>query len=75
MLRGDDSLRNALRSLVGEVVKWWHRIGARKYPWRETSDPWHVLVAEVLLIQTNAAKVVKVYEEFVKKVLHPRAPR
>jgi A/G-specific adenine glycosylase len=71
MLRGDDSLRNALRSLVGEIVKWWHRIGARKYPWRETSDPWHVLVAEVLLIQTNAAKVVKVYEEFVKKYSTP----
>jgi A/G-specific adenine glycosylase len=71
MLRENDSLKNALRSLVGEIVKWWHRIGARKYPWRETSDPWHVLVAEVLLIQTNAAKVVKVYEEFVKKYSTP----
>jgi A/G-specific adenine glycosylase len=71
MLREEDSRGNALRHAVGEIVKWWRETGAKKYPWRETGDPWRILVAEVLLIQTNAAKVVKVYEEFVKRYPTP----
>jgi len=33
----------------------------RQFPWRGERDPWRVLLAEVLLIQTDAARVAKVY--------------
>jgi A/G-specific adenine glycosylase len=63
-------LRKLGRALEN-IITWWHKRGARTYPWRETSDPWRILVAEVLLIQTNAAKVVGVYREFVKRYPTP----
>ena len=54
------------RSFRCRLLAWfrWHE---RKFPWRETLDPWAVLVAEMLLRQTFARKVVPVYEEFMRR--------
>ena len=30
----------------------WYRANGRTLPWRETSDPYHILVSEVMLQQT-----------------------
>jgi A/G-specific adenine glycosylase len=56
-----------------DKVKWlqdrlksWHAQNARTFPWRETRDPYRILIAEVLLQATFAAKVVPVYEEFTR---------
>jgi len=35
-------------------------------PWRETRDPYRVLVSEVMLQQTQVSRVVPVYERFVE---------
>lgn len=45
----------------------WHRDHAKDYPWRHTEDPYLVLVAEILLQQTDAPKVVPVYNSFVHR--------
>lgn len=37
----------------------------RKFPWRETSDPYHILVSEMMLQQTQAARVVPYFENFL----------
>lgn len=37
----------------------------RSYPWRETADPYAVLVSEVMLQQTQADRVVGKYEAFM----------
>jgi len=42
------------------VLGWWRR-HARRFPWRETTDPYSVLLAEVLLQKTDAPKVVPVF--------------
>ncbi len=34
-------------------------------PWRETSDPYHILVSEVMLQQTQVGRVVEKFKEFV----------
>lgn len=47
------------------LLQWW-RYAKRHYPWRETRDPYRVLVAEVLLHRTRADQVVPLYEMFVK---------
>ncbi|MDZ4170266.1 MAG: adenine glycosylase [Coriobacteriia bacterium] len=37
----------------------------RDFAWRHTSDPYQVLVSEVMLQQTQAARVVRFYEEWL----------
>jgi A/G-specific adenine glycosylase len=51
---------------VQPVVKWFRSHG-RIFPWRETSNPFHVLVAEVLLRQTQAWRVVEPYLNLIKQ--------
>jgi A/G-specific adenine glycosylase len=39
--------------------------GLRDLPWRATRDPWAVLVSELMLQQTQAARVVPAWERFL----------
>ena len=43
----------------------WYEAVRRPLPWRFTRDPWAILVAEVMLQQTQAARVVPHYERFL----------
>ena len=45
----------------------------RSYPWRETHDPWEVLVSEVMLQQTQTDRVVSKYRVFLDRYPVPRA--
>lgn len=49
-----------------QVLAWWRR-HKRQFPWRQTSDPYRILLAEVLLQKTDAPKVVPVYLEVISK--------
>ncbi len=42
-----------------------HRL--RALPWRQTRDPWAVLVSEVMLQQTQAERVVAPYRRFLER--------
>jgi A/G-specific adenine glycosylase len=44
----------------------WGRDNFREFPWRFTSDPYYILMAEVMLHRTNALQVLPVYERFLK---------
>ncbi len=44
----------------------WGGTELRDLPWRRTSDPWHVLVSEVMLQQTSVARVLPKYEAFIQ---------
>jgi len=50
----------------------WFRNNARRFPWRETTNPYHILLAELLLQKTDAPKVVPVYLRMVKDFPSPR---
>ena len=50
----------------------WHKSNARRFPWRETSDPYRVLVGEVLLQRTRGENVDAVYEAFMSRWPDPR---
>ena len=39
----------------------------RFFPWRETNDPYEILMAEILLHRTKASQVLPIYNEFIKK--------
>jgi len=43
----------------------WGSDNLRAFPWRETSDPYEILVAEILLQKTAAEKVEPIYREFL----------
>lgn len=45
----------------------WADDNLREFPWRETRDPYEILVAEVLLQKTLATKVPAVYEKFLDR--------
>ena len=38
----------------------------RTFPWRETSNPYHILVSEIMLQQTQADRVVPYYKTFIR---------
>jgi A/G-specific adenine glycosylase len=50
----------------------WGEQHRRVLPWRGTSDPWHILVSEVMLQQTQVDRVVPYYERFL--AAFPSAP-
>ena len=49
-----------------KIIKWFKKNG-RAYPWRETDDPFRILIAEMMLRRTKADQVVPVYERFLKE--------
>ena len=44
----------------------WYDAGRRDLPWRRTRDPYRILVSEVMLQQTQVARVVPYYERWLK---------
>ena len=43
-----------------------YRKHKRPMPWRETDDPYRILVSEIMLQQTQASRVLTKYPEFIK---------
>src|SRR3954454_12446016 len=55
-----------LDALRGAVLDWYGR-ERRDLPWRRTTDPYAILVSEVMLQQTQVARVVPRYLEWVER--------
>jgi A/G-specific adenine glycosylase len=45
----------------------WYRAHGRDLPWRRTDDPYHILVSEVMLQQTQVDRVLPKYHEWLAK--------
>ncbi len=45
----------------------WYRANGRDLPWRKTHDPYHILVSEVMLQQTQVDRVLPKYHEWLEK--------
>lgn len=45
----------------------WYRRHGRDLPWRTTDDPYHILVSEVMLQQTQVERVLPKYHEWLDK--------
>ena len=52
---------------VEELLLEWFRAQGRDLPWRETRDPYAILVSEVMLQQTQVARVVPRYLAFLER--------
>ena len=64
-------IRGVSNEFATSVVSWF-RSNGRDFPWRETRNPFHILIAEVLLRQTQAARVVGPYSHLVSTYPDPR---
>ena len=45
----------------------WYRANGRDLPWRRTDDPYHILVSEMMLQQTQVDRVLPKYLEWLEK--------
>ncbi len=45
----------------------WYRSHGRDLPWRRTRDPYHILVSEVMLQQTQVDRVLGFYNKFLER--------
>jgi A/G-specific adenine glycosylase len=45
----------------------WYKLNGRDLPWRHTNDPYHILVSEVMLQQTQVDRVLPKYHEWLQK--------
>jgi A/G-specific adenine glycosylase len=49
------------------LLRRWFRVHGRDLPWRRTRDPYHILVSELMLQQTQVSRVVLRYAEFLER--------
>ena len=51
----------------GRLLRAWYRRHARDLPWRRTRDAYRILVSELMLQQTQVARVVPFYKAFLDR--------
>lgn len=61
---GDDAHKHAL--VRERVIDWFNHHG-REFPWRNTTDPYQILIAEMLLRRTTASAVARVFNDFISR--------
>lgn len=54
------------KAFIAIVLAFYRRHKRRKLPWRHTTNPYHILVSEVMLQQTQVERVVPKYTEFLR---------
>jgi A/G-specific adenine glycosylase len=66
--RPADPLRSApMAHPDADAILAWYAAVRRELPWRRTRDPYRILVSEVMLQQTQVARVVPYYEAFLAR--------
>jgi len=60
-------LTSGLKSRFQRRLLDWYRKHGRDLPWRRTSDPYKILVSEVMLQQTQVDRVIPKYHEFLEQ--------
>lgn len=49
----------------------WGKAYFRLFPWRESNNPYHILLAEVFLHRTQARQAGMVYQQFIQRYPRP----
>lgn len=62
-----------MKELFASRLLSWHRKYAFRFPWRETRNPYKILIAEVLLRKTTRSQVNGIFEKFIKKYPTPQS--
>lgn len=65
--RGEDRSFALYAPAVEELLLAWFAANGRDLPWRQTRDPYAILVSEVMLQQTQVARVVPRYRAWLER--------
>jgi A/G-specific adenine glycosylase len=49
-----------------QAIYRYYRKNKRDFPWRQTTNPYHIMVSEFMLQQTQTSRVINKYQEFLK---------
>lgn len=63
----DSEKREEKYALFRDTLLVWYAECGRDLPWRKTNDPYHILVSEIMLQQTQVNRVIPKYHEFLEK--------
>jgi A/G-specific adenine glycosylase len=66
MKRNKPSLSRAEKELVKAVLGHYKACGRHDLPWRKTVSPYHIVVSELMLQQTQVPRVIPKYQQFLK---------
>jgi A/G-specific adenine glycosylase len=55
------------KSQFANFILTWYAKNHRNFPWRNKTDPYQILIAEIMLQRTKADQVVPVYEDFLRE--------
>jgi A/G-specific adenine glycosylase len=73
MTGGTAERRNGGRALPANALRFkrsllkWFRGNGRALPWRETRDPYRIVVSEFMLQQTQVSRVLEYYPRFLRR--------
>ncbi|CAN5777767.1 A/G-specific adenine glycosylase [soil metagenome] len=67
MTHGSDGTATGRVTTLREHLRAWFADHGRDLPWRATRDPYRILVSEVMLQQTQAARVIPAYHAFLDR--------
>lgn len=72
---GVSNAEERLSSFIEGVPEllFWLETNGRRFPWRETTDPWRVYLSEILLQRTRADAVEGIYEQFFDRFPDPKS--
>jgi A/G-specific adenine glycosylase len=65
LLREKNDLASDAVRLFRGVIYGYYKESGRRLPWRETRDPYHILVSEIMLQQTQVERVLNKYGQFI----------
>lgn len=58
--------KDQVKAFQDKILTWWENNG-KTYPWRETTDPYQIMVSEFMLQQTQTSRVIPKYIAFVQR--------
>jgi len=67
MTEAADPFEDVDTGAVQDALVAWYESDHREYPWRETTDPYEILVSEVMSQQTQLGRVVAAWEDFLDR--------
>ena len=59
-------LTQAVVHFFQQLVYDFYRIHGRDLPWRKTDNPYHILISEIMLQQTQVERVMEKYNQFIR---------
>ena len=52
--------------MQNKLIEWYYQ-NRREFPWRQTTDPYHIWISEIMLQQTTTEAVIPYYENFLRR--------